>query len=429
MELKKVLIITYYWPPTGGGGVMRWLKFSKYLPEFGFLPIIYTPENPDINVYDESLLSEVNENIKVIKTKIWEPYNIYRSYTGKKDLKIRAGYISDITNQGFINKLSVFIRGNFLVPDPKCFWIKKSTNFLLKYIKENNINHVISTGPPHSMHVIALNLKKKTGIKWIADFRDPWTNIDFFDNLRLTNWGKKRHFNLEARVLKNADEVVTVTNNWAKDFEKLAGRKIQVIHNGYDDADFCGIQPVQDTFFSISHAGAFNSDRNPKVLWQVLGELASEMEDFKKNIKINLIGQVDDSVFKAIEAAGLSSALNHQNFLPHDACLLELRKSALLLLPINDTPNSLGVVPGKVFEYIASKRPIIVIGPRNGDITSIIKKTNAGEIAGFGEKENQKQIVLKYYERFKNNSLHLEYSNIEKYSRKALAKEYVELLN
>ncbi len=386
MLYKKVLIITYYWPPSGGGGVMRWLKMSKFLPELGWQPIIYTPENPDPSVIDESLLREIHPEIIELKTPIWEPYNFYRKITGKKTgEKFKSGYISEAAEGNWKSKLSVFIRGNFLIPDPRKFWIKPSIRFLSKFLKENSVDLIISTGPPHSMHIIALGLKKKFDIPWIADFRDPWTDIDFYHKLKLTTWADKKHKNLEKKVLSAADHVVTVSPGCAADIQKIAHRKIEVINNGFDPTDYDFKLPELDEKFTISHFGAFNKDRNPISLWKVLGELASANPDFKKLLQINLIGQTDQSVISDIEKNNLKNNLVITDHLPHRQGLIELSKSQVLLLPLNDAPNVKGILPGKMYEYMALRRPILALGPTDADYAEILRDTKAGVSLEFND--------------------------------------------
>jgi hypothetical protein len=223
--MKKVLIITYYWPPSGGAGVQRWLKFVKYLREFGWEPIVYTPENPEAPATDTSLLKDIPANITVIKQPIWEPYNLYKGFIGqKKEEKINAGFLSEKKKPGLAEKIAVWIRGNWFIPDARRFWIKPSVKFLSEHLRGNPVDVIVSTGPPHSMHLIALKLKKKLNIPWLADFRDPWTTIDFYDKLMLTKSSDKKHKGLELEVLKNADKVVTVSWNWSKDFKKILNR-------------------------------------------------------------------------------------------------------------------------------------------------------------------------------------------------------------
>jgi len=426
--MKKVLIITYYWPPSGGGGVMRWLKMQKYLPELGWKPVIYTPENPDASVVDESLTDEVHSETEIIKTPIWEPYEVFRKLTGKKKgEKFKAGYISEASAGNWKSKLSVFIRGNFLIPDPRKFWIKPSVKFLTKYLKENPVDLIISTGPPHSMHLIALGLKKHFDIPWIADFRDPWTDIDFYEKLRLTRWADKKHRKLELKVLEAADHVVTVSPNCAKDLSKIPGKKVEVIHNGFDPEDFEDLKTSSGTGFSIAHFGAFNRDRNPATLWKVLGKLAGENKMFREKLRIRLIGQTDDSVIQDIEQNGLKENLIQSEHLPHKKGLEELARSQVLLLPINDAPNARGILPGKMYEYMALKRPVLAIGPADSDFAGILNETNAGVSIDFDDSAAMKTALENYFNRYSEGKLQIDSTAIEKFSRKNLAKKFIAL--
>ena len=427
--MKKVLIITYYWPPSGGGGVMRWLKMSKFLPELGWQPIIYTPENPDPSVLDESLLKEIHPEIVELKTHIWEPYDFYRKITGKKSgEKFKAGYISEASEGNWKSKLSVFIRGNFLIPDPRKFWIKPSVKFLSKYLKANPVDVIISTGPPHSMHIIALELKKKFDIPWIADFRDPWTDIDFYHKLKLTAWADNRHRNLEKKVLAAADHVVTVSPGCASDIEKIAHRKIEVINNGFDPTDYDFELPRLDETFTISHFGAFNRDRNPLALWKVLGELASNNPIFKRLLRINLIGQTDQSVISEIEKNNLKGNLLVKDHLPHREGLIELSKSQVLLLPLNDAPNVKGILPGKMYEYMALRLPILALGPTDADYAKILKETNTGISLNFDDEVGIKNTLQKYFQLFQENKLTVGSGAFDRYSRKNLAGQFIKLI-
>ncbi len=427
--MKKVLIITYYWPPSGGGGVMRWLKMSKFLPELGWQPIIYTPENPDSSVIDESLLEEIHPNTIELKTPIWEPYNYYRKLTGKKgDAQFKAGYISEASSGNWKNKLSVYIRGNFLIPDPRKFWIKPSIKFLSKYLKENKVDAIVSTGPPHSMHLIALGLKKKFDIPWVADFRDPWTNIDFYDKLKLTKRADKKHHKLEKEVLKNADHVVTVSPGCANDLDNISGKKTEIIYNGFDPDDFNFEPQKPDKSFTISHFGAFNKDRNPVSLWNALGEISKENSEFKKLLKIQLIGQIDESVLKSIKENNLFQNVEETDHLPHKEGLIKISKSQLLLLPINNSPNVMGIVTGKMFEYLALKRPILAIGPEKADFAKIINSTQSGVVHDFKDIEGIKTSLNNMFSLFKQDKLISKSKAFEAYSRKNLAKKFTDLL-
>lgn len=427
--MKKVLIISYYWPPTGGGGVMRWLKMSKYLPETGWQPIVYSPSNPDPSVLDESLRSQIHTQTIELKQPIWEPYDLYRSLTGKKKgEKFKAGFISEASTGSFKNKLSVFLRGNLLIPDPRCFWINPSVKYLKKYLIENPVDLIISTGPPHSMHLIALKLKKYIDTPWIADFRDPWTDIDFYHKLRLTRFADKLHHRLEAKVLKIADKVVTVSPAWAQDLEEKSGRSVDVIHNGYDPADYDFEKVERDAKFSITHYGAFNQDRNPALFWEVLSELKKDNNAFASKLQIKLIGQTDQSVIDNIVSAGLEDNLLVIGQLPHTEGLSLLKKSQVLLLPINDTPNAKGILPGKMYEYMALERPIFAIGPEDADFSRIISESKSGSVVGFEDKVKMKANILSYFEMYHHGNLELKQSTYTNFSRQVLAHKYMKLI-
>ncbi len=366
--IKKVLIITYYWPPSGGAGVQRWLKFVKYLREYGWEPIVFTVDGGEVPVTDPSLIKDVPQGIEVIKEPIWEPYTLYKRVIGqKKEDKIQTGFLTENEKPKTIEKLSIWIRGNFFIPDARKFWIKPSVKRLSKYLKENNVDAIVSNGPPHTTHMIALSLKKKFGVPWLADFRDPWTNIDFYDKLLLSKWANKKHHKLEDEVINLADEVVTVSPNWAKDFLEQSKREFQVIYNGFDEEDFNNGTVELDKKFSFVHIGSMNKDRNPHNLWVVLGELCSEIEGFSEDVEIKMIGPIDIAVKQEIESNGLIENFNKLNYVPHNEVVNYLKGAQMLLLPINDTPNAMGVIPGKLFEYLAAKRPILCIGPVKGD--------------------------------------------------------------
>ncbi len=431
--MKRLLIITYYWPPSGGGGVMRWLKFVKYFREFGWEPVVYTPENPEMPAEDESLFTQVPEGITVIKRPVWEPYSLYKRFTGqKKDRRINTGFLAESETPKLTEQLSVWIRGNFFIPDARKYWIKPSVSFLKKYLDENPVDAIISTGPPHSMHLIGLGIKKSLNIPWVADFRDPWTNIDFYPKLKLTRWADKKHRRLEKEVLSKADEVVTVSWNWAKDFQKIVDRDVKVITNGYDSADFPEEHEKTevDKKFTLVHIGAMNADRNPENLWKVLSEMVNTVEGFKENLEIRLIGSNDVSVVSSLGKNGLIENTKLISYLPHGEVLQQTRSAQILLLPLNDTPNVSGIIPGKLYEYLASRRPILCIGPEDGDSARIIAESKSGKISEFSETKGLHQIMNSYYSEYiEKGVIDLQAVNIERFSRKELTGKMVNLLD
>ncbi len=429
--MKKVLVITYYWPPSGGGGVQRWLKFVKYLNKFGWEPIVYTPGNPEVPSLDLSLESEVPKGTKVITTDIWEPYSLYKRFIGKKkNQRINTGFLSESKKPKLTDNISVWIRGNFFIPDARKFWIKPSVKILKNYLRKNPVDAIVSTGPPHSMHLIALGVKKSLGLPWIADFRDPWTNIDFYSQLMLSKFADRKHHRQEQSVIKNADILTTVSWSWADDFKNLGAENIKVITNGFDPDDFVSFTKSNSDKFAFCHLGSMNKDRNPRNLWKALGEVSNSIEGFKDNLKITLLGSTDHQVFEDIESSGLTSQVNHINYLPHKEALEKVAESTILILPLNDTPNVSGIIPGKIFEYLALEIPILCIGPETGDSARIVRETKSGDIVGFNSKEEMVSIITGYYKEYEqNNSVSIESNNYKEYSRVELTKKMVEALN
>jgi len=427
--MKKVLIGTYYWPPSGGAGVQRWLKFAKYLPQYGWEPIIYTPENPDFAIEDQSLQKDVSKDMTIIKRKIWEPYEIYKTLIGKKGQKVNVSFAEAGKKQGFIHKLALSVRGNFLIPDPRCFWIRPSVHYLEKYLKENPVDAIISTGPPHSMHLIGLKLHRETSIPWIADLRDPWTNIDFYRELNLSWLADKIHHRKEKQVLLEANGVVSVTPTWCRELSEIANRPVTLVHNGYDEEDIVEVNDPIDSDFSIVHIGSINAARNPKVLWIALNELLQEVPELKKNLKIKLVGNVEPVVYADIEQYHLTDCIEKIGYLSHAEAITFQQTSQLLLLLINNTPNAGGILTGKLYEYMASARPILAIGPVQSDIATLLKETQSGSIVGFDDVAGMKSVLLDFFEEYKLGKLNSKASGYQQYSRRAQCGVIAQLLN
>lgn len=430
--MKRVLIITYHWPPMGGGGVQRWLKMSKYLRNYGWEPIIFTVTDAEISIPDESLLDEIPEGTETIRVPIWEPFGLYKKFTGKKaDEKVQPGLLSEGEGKQWLNDIALWIRGNIFIPDAKRFWIKPAKKALIEYLENHAVHAIVSTGPPHTTHMIAMAAKQKTGVSWLADFRDPWTFIDYYDKLKLSSYADKKHHALERKVLNNADKTVTVTWSWAEEFNKRNFKKeVAVITNGYDPADFeTEKKPKLDSEFSITHIGSMNADRNPKALWPILKQLKEQDKNFADKLKIKLIGPVDRSIFKAIEENYLSENLEHIKNLPHQDVIPHLQSSALLLLPLNDTPNISGVVPGKLFEYLGAERPILCIGKTDGDAARILQEAKAAEVIDFNDSPKMKTVLENFFKDFQDGQLEVKDSNYRKYGRDKLAGQICTVLN
>ena len=429
--MKKVLIITYYWPPSGGGGVQRWLKMSKYLPQFGWKPFVVVPKNPEYPTIDETLLKDISEEVEVIELPIWEPYGIFKKITGRKKTdKVNSGLLFDEKKQSFSEKISLWIRGNILIPDPRIFWVYPSANRLKKMIPELDPQVIVTTGPPHSVHLIGLKLKKKfPHIKWIADFRDPWSEIDYLDSFYSSkiarNWQKK----LEKKVLDSSDNVLTVSPTWRKELQNMTRTKVNCITNGYDIDDFIQQKIVpEENKFIISHIGFINSYRNPVALWEAIEELCVDNEEFQKKLLIQIIGTSDRGLQTSIENyPNVSKNTIITGYIPHTEVIKKYSQSACLLLLLNNSKNSKGHIPGKFFEYLAAKQPILAIGPLNSDINEIIIKCKAGVTCEFNDKEEIKHTLLKFYN-LQKTSAKSKGNSITEYSRSALTKDLVNMM-
>lgn len=430
--MKKVLIITYYWPPSGGAGVQRWLKFVKYLRDFGWEPVIYTPSNPDFSVIDETLKRDIPAGLEIIKIPIWEPYEFYKKITGNKSVpKTSSKIVKDKkSSSGFVEQLSVWIRGNLFIPDARKFWIKPSVQYLIKYLQNNQIDAIISTGPPHSMHLIAMEIKERLNIPWVADFRDPWTDIDYYKEMRISSFADQKHKKLELKTITSCNAMVVVSREMKENYEKMGGKNIHLITNGFDPEDMGDKSSIIDTKFSISHIGTLPPAFNMQGLWKVLSEISETLPGFRNNLEIKLIGNVDDSVINDLSIAGLENQLILPGYVSHDQAALLMKKSAVLLLIINsNSPNSKGILTGKFFEYLASGRPILAIGPTEGDLASLLRESEAGTISLYDDLEQIKKTVLELYDRFIHNKLVNSEKRMDKFTRKSLTAQLVNVLN
>lgn len=418
--MKRALIVTYYWPPAGGPGVQRWLKFVKYLRDFGIEPILYVPENPNYPLIDEHLQREVPSDIEVLKQPIKEPYRLAGLFSKNKTKQMSSGIISK-KKTSVLEKLMLFVRGNFFIPDARVGWVKPSVNFLSEYISNNPIDILITTGPPHSLHLIGMQLKKQLAITWIADFRDPWTTIHYHKSLRLTKTSAKKHKALEAAVLNTADTIVVTSPTTKREFTAITNRPVEVITNGFDSNG--KIEVSLDKNFTISHIGSLLSKRNPEVLWKILNEILTEIPSFKGDLQLQFAGAVSEDVKKSLINYGLLEVSNFLGYISHSEALkLQLRSQILLLVEI-DSPETTAIIPGKIFEYLAAKRPIIALGPKGSDIQEIIDETKAGRFFNLKEGDILKSEILRYYSDFKKGDLNISSQGIEKYSRRELTKQ------
>ncbi|MFN4123193.1 MAG: glycosyltransferase family 4 protein [Flavobacteriales bacterium] len=432
-----MLIIAYYWPPSGGAGVQRWLKFVKYLRDFGWEPLVYTAENAEYPVLDLSLEKDIPVGIEVIRRPIKEPYTYYKALLGqKKNDRVYSGFLQESGTRNWKQKLSLFIRANLFIPDARFLWIRPSVAYLKKYLKQNHVDLVISTGPPHSMHLIAEKVSKSNGLPWIADFRDPWTNIDFAEDLPYTAWAKKKNERLERKVLQNADAIVVVSELMSEEFRTKTNKPIHLITNGFDEDDFK--RKSHDKIsnsgkFKLIHTGSLNNRRNHSALWQAIQELILETPEFKKSIEISLVGKTDIDARNDIKKYGLESFTALIDYMPHEEVIHEQMQADILLLLINRFGengdrfrSSKGTLTGKVFEYMACGKPILAIGEPDSHLGRILKETASGEVFHFDDVAGIKQFIIKV---LNNPQGAVSMEKIKRFSRKSLTGEMTALMN
>lgn len=388
-------MLTYYWPPAGGSGVQRWLKFVKYMPEFGLEPLVFTVENPDYPIQDPSLMEEVRD-VEVVRAPMWEPQGWLKLLGSNKSAQ-GAGFLKE--NPGLMDKVALYIRANFFIPDARKFWLRPALKRLEKVLQKENIDCVISTGPPHSVHLIAQALKVKYGLKWVADFRDPWTEIDYFHQLPLSKSALEKHRRLEKMVLETADQILVVGQSMKASFEKI-NPKVEVVTNGYDDAIDLGqddnlaengnkaeagdangfrenVNEVETARWDeqtlvILHAGLMNADRNPKVLWKAMTELREKRPELFGALSIRLIGQCAPEVKQSLDQLGLTDKVSFEKSIPYAEVQRAMHQADVLLISVNKVASAPKIITGKVFEYLQTLKPILAIGPKGGDLSELL---------------------------------------------------------
>jgi len=441
--------------------VQRWLKFVKYLREFGWEPVVYTPLNPEFMAMDPELLGEIPDGITVIKRKIVEPYSFYKLITGKKGQSIKPGFMGNrqqaignrqqaigngqqaignrqqaignrqwaMGNGQWAERMSLFIRSNFFIPDPKCFWIAPSVSFLKKYLKENPVDAIVSTGPPHSMHMIAMKVAAATRVPWLADFRDPWTRMYNFKYMNNTRLVEAIHKKMEKDVVQRADAVVVVTNVMMEEYLELNPKRIEVITNGFDQSDFAGDRESPEDKFTITYTGLFVKDRNPKVLWSLLGEKMKSDPVFAEDLRIRIIGQTDETVWNDISDNGLDNNLIKMDYMPHSQVVKWQQSARVLLLAGGQEPEAKGILTGKFFEYLAARRPVIGFGPKGGDMDIALNESEAGAMFDYSDHKGAKEWIDGQYELYRRGEVPVMSGKIDRYSRRGLCKNIAELLD
>ena len=399
------------------------MKFVKYLPEYNIKPILYVPENPNYPIYDYSLNDEVSEKLEIIKNPITEISNII---SNSKSLNlIRSGNIPNPKEQSLFQRLLFFIRGNLFIPDMKILWKNKSIDFIENYLSKTKIDVVITTGPPHSLHLIGYELKKRLNIKWISDFRDPWVNLNYLNRFHLLPSVKRRHKKLRDKVLINSNSVIVTSEKLKKLYKEIAPN-IFKITNGYD-YEYSTVNI--DSKFSISHIGSLYPERNPKYLWDIIDEICINNEEFRSNLQINFIGNTSEKIIKYLSNKTFKSCVKFFDYVDYKRAIEFMCSSQILLMvEVNDNDSSYAI-PGKLFDYLNSKRPIIAIGPDRSEVNQILYDTNAGKFFNYNESINLKLHIENLYNQYEMGSISYDAKNISIYRRKNLTEELSKIIN
>lgn len=428
MEKKRTaLLITYYWPPAGGAGVHRWLRMSRFFEDNGWDLHVYCPRDAAWPVLDEQLLNEVDPSLTIVRRAIFEPHK----YLGSSNNPNKGAGLTHVQKTSLIQRFIIWIRGNLFIPDARAFWICPSASFLKKYLKANpEIDTVISTGPPHSMHLIARRLKHKfPKLNWVADFRDPWTEIDFYHELLPGKWADTRHHKLEKAVLTEADHVITVSNSCSSGLSAISGRPVHVVTNGYIFPEFDPKRIALDSKFTIAHFGSMPFSRNPDALWTALQNLIQRNEEFREFLEIRLVGSVDFKIHRLLKEKNLDQFVNSIASVSHSESVRMQRQTQILLLVANNTGNTKGILTGKFFEYLGAKRPILAIGEQDSDLEAAMSTTEAGYFADDQAVEEIETFLEERFKLFREGKNFHQAINLDAYSSRSLTEKFIRLIS
>lgn len=425
--MKRVLIITYYWPPSGGSGVQRWVKFAKYLPQEGWQPVVYTPENPELTTVDTSLEAEIPASVEVLRTPIVEPYDLYRKLMGKSASKKEVTPITS-GKKSLKQRIMLWVRANLFVPDPRVSWVRPSVRYLKEYLKEHPVDLMVTTGPPQSMHLIGLRLHRETGLPWVADFRDPWSRHYSLPFLPLSQHSWRKIRRMEQEVLDECSTVLTVTPFVQKEYEAQTRTPVAMITNGYDEEDFAA-DVTPDGYFNLTQTGYLAADGSPEVLWKVLGEMAGQDAAFREQLRVRLAGLVDKAVYDAIGREGLTPNLVDLGYCSHGTAIREQQAASVLLIPLRNAPEMRNILPGKVFEYMAARRPVLGFGQPDGIQALLLKESGAGITCDWEDEAGVRAFIRKAWEQHLAGGVPATTGNVEQYSRRNLTRQLTALFD
>ncbi|MCO5230109.1 MAG: glycosyltransferase [Chitinophagales bacterium] len=430
---KKVLIIGYYWPPSGGIGIFRNLKFVKYLREFGWEPIMLTPLNPSYPFIDNNQVNEIPEGITVLKSKIWEPLDLFKKISGRKKSDSLQSITAITSNRkSWIDEFGIWVRGNFFIPDARVGWINPSVKFLSKYLQENQVDVIMASGPPHSALLIGMEAAKNFNIPFLADFQDPWTQVDYYKEMKIGKWADRKHRNLEQEVFRAAQKITIVSPSWKRDLESIGAKNVSVIYLGYDESDFSEYKKRKSECFKIFHAGLLGKDRNLSSFFKIIRKILDENPSYRDVLKLEFAGEVDYSNKELVNQYQLNDITEFLGLIPRQEVLKNYEESSLLLLPINQAENAQGRIPGKLFECMRAYTPILVLGSDNSDVKNIVESKGLGvsvEYEGDEDKMEKYLLTLIKNHLTQSEEKSLQAISIDEFSNYQLTRQLAQYLN
>lgn len=417
--MKKVLVIVYYWPPSGGAGVQRWLKFVKYLPQFDWQPTVITTSNGDYPAIDESLLKEVPEDIKVIRTKT-PTFGKWFSKAGEQSAPY--GSLETSEEDSFFRRFAIWCRLNLTVPDARVVWNKYALQAAFEEMRKFKYDLIITSGPPHSTHLIGRKLKNIFNVKWLVDFRDPWTKIDYLEKVNRFALTKKIDEKLEQKIINQCDRIISINKSILKGLKAI--NKGIIIPNGFDPADFTEIEKKKTKKFQINYFGNITAERDPSIVLKAVNQIYSQFPE----IQINIWGNVSDEVKADLISLDENKFVKFHNYIPHDKMMRRMVNSSLLLLLINNVPNNLGILTGKIYEYLGAKVPVLGVGPIEGEAAKILNETRSGKMCDYSDQKAISEFISWQYSMWKKDEKPTASGEIDQYDRVHLTQKLAEVL-
>ncbi len=434
---KKVLVVTYYFPPSGGAGVQRTLKFVKYLPAYGWQPVVLTARNADYPAYDLTLEREVPAEARVYRTRIVEPYRLYRRLTGR-----RADEAMDIVSltrderqrRSFKERVAEAVRAWVFIPDARVGWVPFAVRGGLCVVRQELVAAIYSSAPPYSCHLIGLCLKLITGLPWVADFRDSW--VGWLSAAQRPLLPRAVDCYLEHLVLARADAILTVTRGVADDLAsrhpRLRDGRWRHLPNGYDGADYEGLTPLPHPGrLVITYTGSLYGHRNPEALLRAVKQLAAEVPSLRRHLVLRFVGRTGGFVEEMLRDPSLQGIVELVPYVPHTESLRFLLSSDLLLLIIDDAPANKGIVTGKLYEYLGARKPILALAPE-GEAASLIRSLGAGFVVPPHDEHRIACALKEIYESWQAGTLRLsavDSARAAAFDRRVLTKQLAAVLD